>query len=77
VVIESIWIDKYIDLSHDLITSGIGDIPVDILEYSDEDNVEDEEVGVGDNNERVGEGDFDYDIDDIVGGIDNDNYEDE
>jgi len=77
VVIQSMWIDKYIDLSHDLITSGIGNIPEDILEYSDEDNGEDEVVGVCDNNERVGEGDFDYDIDDIVGRIDNDNCDDE
>ena len=77
VVIENTWIDKYIDLSHNLITSEIGNIPIDILEYSDEDNTEDEEVGVGDNNMRVGEGDFDYNIDDIIGRIDDDNYDNE
>jgi len=77
VVIENTWIDKYIDLSHNLITSEIGNIPIDILEYSDEDNTEDEEVGVGDNNMRVREGDFDYNIDDIIGRIDDDNYDNE
>src|SRR5262249_7983304 len=35
VVIEDMWIDKYIDLSYDLITNEIGNISEDILEYSD------------------------------------------
>jgi hypothetical protein len=43
VVIESIWIDRYIDLSYNLITNKIGSILADILEYSDE-NDEDEEM---------------------------------
>src|ERR1700722_20233518 len=81
VVIESIWIDRYIDLSHNLITNEIGSIPADILEYSDEDDedeedeedgMDEEEVGVGD---RDGVGDFDYDINNILGEIGNDNYD--
>lgn len=79
VVIESIWIDRYIDLSHNLITNEIGSIPADILEYSDEDDedeedgMDEEEVGVGD---RDGVGDFDYDVNDILGEIGDDNYDD-
>jgi hypothetical protein len=69
VVIESLWIDKYIDLSHNLITSEIGDIPRDMLDDSDENNTENDKIDdseVSGNNKRVGEGDFDYDINDVL-----------
>ena len=84
VVIESIWIDRYIDLSHNLITNEIGNILADILEYSDEDDedeedgIDEEEVGVGDYNKRDGVGDFDYDVNDILGDDNgDDNYDNE
>jgi hypothetical protein len=70
VVIESLIIDKYVDLTHHLITSEIGDIPGDILDDLDENNAENDEDNdsrVCDNRKKVGEGDFNYDIDDILG----------
>lgn len=74
VVIE-LQIDKYIDLSHSLIANEIGEVPEDILDDLDdlnENNTENDEVNnVGINDDRVGVGDFDYDIDDILG-INND-----
>ncbi|GET53187.1 ribonuclease H-like domain-containing protein [Rhizophagus irregularis DAOM 181602=DAOM 197198] len=73
VVIESLWIDQFVNLSHDSITSEIGDIPRDILDDSDENNAEDDEVDDSGNNKRPGEGDYDYDIDDVLGMDDGDN----
>jgi len=68
VVIESLHIDKYINLSHSLITNEIGEVPEDILDDSDENGTENEEVNSGEvSDERVGVGDFDYDVDDILG----------
>ncbi|EXX57220.1 hypothetical protein RirG_209120 [Rhizophagus irregularis DAOM 197198w] len=76
VVIESLWIDQFINLSHDSITSEIGNIPRDILDDSDENNAEDDEVDDSGNNKRAGEGDYDYDIDDVLGMDDGDNNDD-
>jgi len=79
VVIESPWIDKFINLSHDLITNGIADIPRDILDESDENNAKDDEVnnsGASDNNKRSGVGDYDYDIDAVLSIGDDNNYDD-
>ncbi|GBC39627.2 ribonuclease H-like domain-containing protein [Rhizophagus irregularis DAOM 181602=DAOM 197198] len=76
VVIESLWIDQFVNLSHDSITSEIGDIPRDILDDSDENNAEDDEVDDSGNNKRPGEGDYDYDIDDVLGMDDGDNNDD-
>ncbi|GET57734.1 ribonuclease H-like domain-containing protein [Rhizophagus irregularis DAOM 181602=DAOM 197198] len=76
VVIESLWIDQFVNLSHDSITSEIGDIPRDILDDSDENNAEDNEVDDSGNNKRPGEGDYDYDIDDVLGMDDGDNNDD-
>ena len=68
VVIESLHIDKYINLSHSLITNEIGEVPEDILDDSDENGTENEEVNSGEvSDERVGVGDFDYGVDDILG----------
>ncbi|GET56207.1 ribonuclease H-like domain-containing protein [Rhizophagus irregularis DAOM 181602=DAOM 197198] len=66
VVIESLWIDQFVNLSHDSITSEIGDIPRNILDDSNENNAEDDEVDDSGNNKRPGEGDYDYDIDDVL-----------
>ncbi|GBC53917.2 ribonuclease H-like domain-containing protein [Rhizophagus irregularis DAOM 181602=DAOM 197198] len=54
----------------------IGDIPRDILDDSDENNAEDDEVDDSSNNKRPGEGDYDYDIDDVLGMDDGDNIDD-
>ncbi|GET67095.1 hypothetical protein GLOIN_2v1786842 [Rhizophagus irregularis DAOM 181602=DAOM 197198] len=54
----------------------IGDIPRDILDDSDENNAEDDEVDDSGNNKRSGEGDYDYDIDDVLGMDDGDNNDD-
>lgn len=66
VVIEDVWFDKFINLSHGLIVDGIGDIPEDILDNSDEDNLNNND----DNSNKVvddsGRGDFDYDINDLI-----------
>ena len=68
VVIESLHIDKYINLSHSLIINEIGKVLEDILNDLDENGTENEEVNSGEvSDERVGVGDFDYDIDDILG----------
>ncbi|PKC61398.1 hypothetical protein RhiirA1_466603 [Rhizophagus irregularis] len=64
IVIESLWIDQFVNLSHGSITS---DIPRDILDDLDENNAEDDEVNDSGNNKRAGKGDYDYDIDDVLG----------
>ncbi|GBC23186.2 ribonuclease H-like domain-containing protein [Rhizophagus irregularis DAOM 181602=DAOM 197198] len=76
VVIESLWIDQFVNLSHDSITSKISDIPRDILNDSDENNAEDDEVDDSSNNKRPREGDYDYDIDDVLGMDNSDNNDD-
>ena len=65
VIIESIWIDKLVNLSHRLITDGIGDIPNDILDDSDENN-NDENNDNESGPMRVGERDYDYNINDLL-----------
>jgi hypothetical protein len=74
VIIESVWIDELVDLSHRLITNEIGDIPSDMFDS-------DENIGDDENNDdrsgpiRVGEGDYNYNINDLLGG--NDDVDDE
>ena len=49
------------------------------MDESDENNAEDDEVndsGASDNNKRSGVGDYDYDIDAVLGIGDDDNYDD-
>jgi len=72
VLIEDIWIDKLVDLSHELIQ--IGDIPIDISYDSDEDDkgddeIYDEEDDEGDDgaDDNSGKGVMDYDINDLIG----------
>ena len=75
VIIESIWIDKFVDLTHRLITDEIGNILQDILDDKDENIVNDEvnnsEV-IGDNMEN-GRDVFDYNINNLIDSSDNDN----
>ena len=64
---------------HQLITSKIGDISKDILDESDENDMENDKInynGVGGNNEKDGKGDFDYDINDILDLGDDDSSDD-
>ncbi|GBC40872.2 hypothetical protein GLOIN_2v1786842 [Rhizophagus irregularis DAOM 181602=DAOM 197198] len=56
--------------------SEISDIPRDILDDSDENNAKDDEVDDSGNNKRAGKGDYDYDIDDVLGMNDGDNNDD-
>lgn len=73
VLIENIWIEKYIDLSHELITKEIGEIPNDVLdddfEDDDYDNIipDDDNDGKNDDeNESDGRGNFDYNVEDLL-----------
>jgi hypothetical protein len=65
VLIESVWIEKFVDLSHNLITEGIGNIPNDILDNSDNSDINDYEIDINENNED-GKGVLDYNIDDLL-----------
>lgn len=74
VLIEDVWIDKLVDLSHKLITKEIGDIPNDISYDSDECDTRDDEKddGAGDDSGMSGKGVLDYDINDLIGDDDDD-----
>ncbi|POG61281.1 hypothetical protein GLOIN_2v1786842 [Rhizophagus irregularis DAOM 181602=DAOM 197198] len=65
-VIESLWIGQFVNLLHDSITSEISDISRNILDDSDENNVKGDEINDSGNNKRAGEGNYDYNIDDIL-----------
>ncbi|CAB4411334.1 unnamed protein product [Rhizophagus irregularis] len=73
VLIEDIWIDKFVDLSHDLVIKEIGKIPDDILDDSDDeyekindDDYDDDNDENDDENESEGRGNFDYDVEDLL-----------
>jgi hypothetical protein len=73
VLIEDIWIDKFIDLSHDLVIKEIGEILDDILDDSDDeykkindDDYDDDNDENDDENESEGRGNFDYDVEDLL-----------
>ncbi|PKC75618.1 hypothetical protein RhiirA1_436091 [Rhizophagus irregularis] len=66
----------FINFIKELNAGEIGDILRDILDDSDENNAEDDEVDDSGNNKRPGEGDYDYDIDDVLGMDDGDNNDD-
>ena len=82
VLIEPIWIEKFVDLSHDSIIKDIN-VPKDILDDFDED-VGDEGV---DNDNGVGDGDesdndsrkgvYNYNIDDLFSNDDEEEEEEE
>ncbi|CAB4418793.1 unnamed protein product [Rhizophagus irregularis] len=70
VLIEDIWLDKVVDLSHELIIKEIGEIPNDVLE-DDIDESGDEGIDVddsddGDESQREEKGVLDYDIDNLL-----------
>jgi hypothetical protein len=74
VLIEDVWIDQLVNLSHELITKEIGDILIDISYDSDEYDKGDDEIydkrgderddGADDNS---GKGVLDYNINDLIG----------
>ena len=70
VLIEDIWIDKFVDLSHELVIKEIGEIPNDILDDdSEEYDDEYEKINPGDGNdenESEGRGNFDYDVENLI-----------
>ncbi|CAJ0904228.1 10920_t:CDS:2 [Entrophospora sp. SA101] len=65
VLIENIWIEKFVDLSHNLIIKEIGNIPEDVLDDYDNSDI-DEYENVNMTNED-GKGILDYDIDGLLG----------
>ena len=68
VVIEPVWIEKFIDLSHESIIKDI-DVPTDILNDFDENMNDNNRVGDDgekDNDSNRGKGVYDYDIDDLL-----------
>jgi hypothetical protein len=82
VLIEPIWIEKFIDLSHESIIKGI-DVPKDILDDSDE-NMNDDDNRVGDDNEKdnekdneSGKGVYDYSVDDLFSSDEEEEEEEE
>ncbi|CAJ0832136.1 15470_t:CDS:2, partial [Entrophospora sp. SA101] len=65
VLIENIWIEKFVDLSHNLIIKEIGNIPEDVLDdYVNSDIDEYENVNM---TNEDGKGILDYDIDGLLG----------
>jgi hypothetical protein len=62
VIIEDVWIEKFVDLSHKLIIDGIGDIPIDSDDSDDDENYNNEIV----DDTRMGKGVFEYDINDFL-----------
>ena len=68
VVIKPVWIEKFIDLSHESIIKDI-DIPTDILDDFNEnmnDNNRVDDDGEKDNDSNRGKGVYNYDIDDLL-----------
>ena len=77
VVIKPVWIEKFIDLSHESIIKDI-DVPTDILDDFDENMNDNNRVGDGgekDNDSNRGKGVYDYDIDDLLGNDDEEGEE--
>ena len=70
VLIEDIWIDKFVDLSHELVIKEIEEIPNDILD-DDSEEYDDEykKINTGDGNdenESEGRGNFNYDVKNLI-----------
>ncbi|GBB86616.1 hypothetical protein RclHR1_01300001 [Rhizophagus clarus] len=71
ILIEHVWINKFVDLSHKLIIEEIGKILDNILDKSEE---EYEKINIDDGNdnkqkskqESNGEGNFDYNVEDLL-----------
>ena len=63
VIIEDVWIEKFVDLLHKLIINRIGDIPIDSDDSDDDDKNYNNEIV---NDTRVGKGVFEYDINDFL-----------
>ncbi|GBC35647.2 ribonuclease H-like domain-containing protein [Rhizophagus irregularis DAOM 181602=DAOM 197198] len=77
VLIEHIWIDKFVDLSHKLVIEEVGEIPDDILDDSEE---EYEHINTDDGNdeeqESDGRGNYDYDVEKLLDEFINEDVED-
>ena len=73
-LIEDIWIDKLVDLSHDLIIKEIGNIPYNVLKNDIDNEYEKTNVDETQNkNVREGKGVLDYDINDLLDEFINEN----
>ncbi|GBC53987.2 zinc finger BED domain-containing protein 1-like [Rhizophagus irregularis DAOM 181602=DAOM 197198] len=77
VLIEHIWIDKFVDLSHKLVIEEVGEIPDDILDDSEEEyehiNTDDSNDEEQESNER---GNYDYDVEELLDEFINEDVED-
>jgi hypothetical protein len=62
VIIEDVWIEKFVDLSHKLIIDRIGDIPIDSDDSDDDENYNNEII----DDTRMRKGVFEYDINDFL-----------
>ena len=71
VIIKSVQIDELVNLSHRLITNEISDISSDMLDSDGDDKNNDDRSGPI----RVSEGDYNYNINDLLG--ENDDIDDE
>ena len=71
VLIEHVWIDKFVDLTHELVIKEIGEIPDDILDDESEEGKGEEGEGEKSNtdgfDESGGRGNFNYNIEDLLG----------
>ena len=83
VLIEPVWIENFIDLSHKSIIKDI-DVPKDILDDFDENINDGNRIGDGnekDNEKSIdresGKGVYDYNIDDLFGDDDEEKEDDE
>jgi hypothetical protein len=73
-LIEDIWIDKFVDLSHELVIKEIGKISDYILDDSDDEDEkinddcddDDNDDDDDDENESEGRGNFDYNVKDLL-----------
>ncbi|PKK56930.1 hypothetical protein RhiirC2_799003 [Rhizophagus irregularis] len=73
VLIEPVWIENFINLSHDLIIKDI-DVPKDLLDDFDEnmndDNRVSDDAGGDEDDNRDGKGYYNYDVDDLLSNTD-------
>lgn len=66
VLIDHIWIDNFIDLSHELVINEIGEIPADLLEDDSEEHEENSTDDDETEERGEGRGVYNYNIDDLL-----------
>jgi hypothetical protein len=66
VLIDHIWIDNFIDLSHELVINKIGEIPANLLEDDSEEHEENSTDDDETEERGEGRGVYNYNIDDLL-----------